>query len=59
MLKWRADQIKRYVDVHEAERYAVVDDLELQIDNFVQTDGACGLTYGHVTAIIRLLKGER
>jgi len=58
-LKWRAEQIAKYVSEHKIERYAVVDDLDLCVPNFVRTDDARGLTSEDAYRIIGLLKGER
>lgn len=54
-LKERADQIREYVAEHGVECFAVLDDLELQIENFVRTDGDVGLTDADANAVIRLL----
>jgi hypothetical protein len=56
-LRWRAEQIREYVEIYGIERYAVVDDLDLQVPNFVRTDGAWGITDDHAERIIALLKG--
>lgn len=55
-LLWRADQILKYVQTHRIERYAVVDDLDLRVPNFVRTDDAVGIRPEDAERIIRLLK---
>lgn len=55
-LKWRAEQILKYVREHGIERYAVVDDLPLAVPNFVRTDDAIGLSLEDAINIIRLVK---
>lgn len=52
-LKWRAKQIREYLQEHPAARYAVLDDLPIDIEHLIQTDGKVGLTEGIVEALIR------
>lgn len=40
----RVSQIREYVIDHGVECFAVLDDLDLQMENFVRTDGSRGLT---------------
>lgn len=55
-LQWRAKQILEYVCEHKIERWAVVDDLELSIPNFVRVDG---LDWEYAANLITILKGEK
>lgn len=56
-LKWRASQINNYVRRHGIMRYAVVDDLDLQVSNFVRIDDAVGLSQHDAVRVIEMLKG--
>jgi hypothetical protein len=51
----RAELIERYVDQHQPSAWAVVDDLLLAVDNFVQTDPKRGLTEANVADIVTIL----
>jgi hypothetical protein len=53
-LRWRADQIRNYAAEHGIERFIVIDDLGLVIDNFYRTDGQQGLTNYDVKMIIEM-----
>jgi hypothetical protein len=55
-IAWRAEQIRCYVAQHKPERYVVLDDLPLMVDNFVQTDGKIGLTDSSVEDALRFLR---
>jgi hypothetical protein len=52
----RAAQIREYVAEHGVERFAVLDDLELPIENFVRTDSNVGLTGTDADRAIAILR---
>lgn len=54
-LTWRAEQIRSYLSRHPVERWAVIDDLPLEIENLVQTDGNVGLTDADAERLIAIL----
>ncbi len=56
-LKVRADQIRKFIKENEVCNYVVLDDLPLEIDNFVQTEGHIGLTNELIEEAIRILRG--
>lgn len=60
-LRWRRSQIERYLklDALPDSRYVVLDDLPLGMTNFVQTDGATGLTEADADEAIRILTTPR
>lgn len=43
-IKWRGDQIREYVNLHRVQRWAVLDDLPLQVDHLFRTEAQVGLT---------------
>lgn len=55
----RETLILQYVEQHGLERWVVLDDLDLKIDNFVRTDGDRGLTYEDVLTAYRILRDGR
>lgn len=56
-IKLRAEQIAKYVMEHQPIRFAVLDDLPLNVPNLVQTDGTKGITDRDVEIVIETLKG--
>lgn len=55
-LKWRAEQINRYVAQHKPDKWAVLDDLPLEIENLFQTEDAIGLTVDIARSVVRALQ---
>lgn len=55
-IRWRADQIREYISQHGITCYVVIDDLPLEIERFVRTDGECGLTDDDANKVISFLK---
>lgn len=53
----REDQIRAFISKLN-NKWAVVDDLPLQIDNFVRTDGRLGLQHHEAIKLIEILKPE-
>jgi hypothetical protein len=51
----REEQIAEYIIKHGIQQYVVLDDLPLQIPNFVKTEGNVGLTDTHVKQAIEIL----
>lgn len=56
-LKWRSRQVQDYVKRHRIDKWAVVDDLDLQVANFVRV-GVTGLEWEDAKKLVALLKGE-
>lgn len=54
-LMMRAEQIRQYVDEHKPRRFVVLDDLPLEVENFVQTDAELGLTDADAVLAIEIL----
>lgn len=54
-IRWRAGQIADYIARCGVGTYAVLDDLPLDIDRFVRTDGAVGLMEADANKVIALL----
>jgi hypothetical protein len=57
-LKWRASQILQFVQENKVNRFAVLDDLPLDVPNLLATDSRVGLTESHVRHAIKLLRGD-
>lgn len=54
-LRMRAEQIRKYIAHAGATRFVVLDDLPLEVESLVQTDGAIGLTDEDVECAILVL----
>lgn len=54
-LLWRPMQIQEYVDRHHITKWVAVDDLDLQMPNFVRV-GASGLEWEDAKRLVTLLK---
>lgn len=54
VIQRREDQIRAYVN-NWSDKWAVVDDLPLQIENFVRTDGNIGLQQHEAEKLIQIL----
>lgn len=55
-LKWRVNQIEKWVAENNVGKYIIIDDLPLIGNHFYQTDGTKGLTETDAENIIRLCK---
>ncbi len=60
-LKWRANQIKKWVQEHKPQDWIAVDDLDLNLDpfNFHRTNGDTGLTQTDADILILRILGKR
>ena len=56
-LRLRGEQIRSYVARHGIKRYAVLDDLAIDADNFVKTDPTIGLTLQEAVKVVDILLG--
>lgn len=57
-LLWRARQIREFVTVHDVQRFAVLDDLPLDLPELVRTDREVGLTRELAGDVVRQLLGS-
>jgi len=48
--------IRRYVEQHGIERWVVLDDMAMALDNFVRTDGERGMTAANLVDAYRILR---
>ena len=55
----REVQIKYWLLKNDAESWAVVDDMPLEIDNFVQTDSCFGITQKEASGLIAVLQHNK
>ena len=55
----RENQIMEYVDRYKLNKWIVIDDLDLKIDNFFRTNGEVGLTKQDADAIICILQTSK
>jgi hypothetical protein len=54
-LKYRREQILRYIQLHSIQQYVVLDDLPLDLPRFVQTHGKVGLTNEDLAHAIEII----
>lgn len=57
-LYFRAELIRNWVLEHNAQKWAVIDDLPVPIDNLIQTDSDRGLTSAELSLIINYFRDK-
>lgn len=54
----RVDQIRNYIEKHKVDRYVILDDYFIDLNNFVKVNGNFGLQNCDVELAIKFLKGK-
>ena len=54
----RKNQILHWVESNHIDNYVVLDDLDLQMENHVQTNYSVGLSFNEVDKAIKMLEGK-
>lgn len=56
-LLWRKAQIEKYLEEHKPCGWVAIDDLPLELENFVLTDGDIGMTSADRYKAVQILRG--